>query len=76
VYDYTVNTGIFKKHATDCAFFSNYFYISLVTFITDHMTNGKEDKDITIYDIAKRLKIFPAMVGRALQYHQQHFANR
>jgi len=40
------------------------------------MTNGKEDKDITIYDIAKRLKIFPAMVGRALQYHQQHFANR
>jgi len=40
------------------------------------MTNGKEDKEITIYDIAKRLKISPATMGRALQDHQQHFANR
>ena len=70
------NTGIFKKHATDCASFSNYFYISLVTFITDHMTNGKEDKEITIYDIAKRLKTSPATESCALQDHQHHFANR
>lgn len=33
------------------------------------MTNGKEDKEITIYDIAKRLKISPATVSRALQDH-------
>ncbi len=59
------NIGKFLKIATDC----NFFFEKLRFYLCDKAEIMKEEKEITIYDIAKHLNISATTVSRGLKDH-------